>query len=521
MDFSYKKVGNKSIALTSYTGNSSKILIPEAINSMKVSRIDAMCFFDKQEIEEIIFPDNVTINPNAIVNCDNLKRVILGTKDIIKGDFVVDCGPVFVKADTLTEFNKLSKLYKDSEIIINFDYRFEVKEINSDSVEIVNFIESKSNQNVVIPDEINGKKVVQISPLCFLYKKYVKSITFNKYITELPYGLAKGCRNLEKIQNLQHLEKIGEAAFFYCVKLDFNSMELDSLKHIDNHAFCFCGIKAFEALNPDLILDDCFSRSKLEYINLSKLNCEKILRGLFKNCEQLRHVKLSKSMTTIGMSAFENCKKLEKIEGWENISKVEYEAFSNCKKLSFETFNFQNLRNIGEKAFNSVYLPAEICLEKVSLSINAFAFTKGVKKVVMNNRLRKVPEGCFNSSSIEEIILPNSVSVLSDTCFKWSNLKKINSENLKILGEFAFCGTKLKDVDLSSIEIIDNNAFYSCANLRKLDMTKSNITRLYDCYNGCSYNLQFILPDTVEFIDEKLTSKYPKLEAYIDKKSES
>ena len=74
-----------------------------------------------------------------------------------------------------------------------------------------------------------------------------------------------------------------------------------------------------------------------------------------------------------------------------------------------------------------------------------------IKKVILNNGITSIPVDCFSSSTITEVVLPDTLTEIDDYAFDdCSNLKEINlPEGIKILGDYSFSGTGLDHIKLS------------------------------------------------------------------------
>ena len=114
----------------------------------------------------------------------------------------------------------------------------------------------------------------------------------------------------------------------------------------------------------------------------------------FKNCSNLKTVKLSGWEDSIGSHAFEDCKNLEKVENGKWVAEVREFSFINCENL--ENIDFPNLKYIWLRAF-------ENC---VSLKTFNFVKVKKIRMYAFNN--------CF---SISEIYLPLSVEMIVSKAF--------------------------------------------------------------------------------------------------------
>ena len=105
--------------------------------------------------------------------------------------------------------------------------------------------------------------------------------------------------------------------------------------------------------------------------------------------------------------------------------------------------------------------------------------------------LKKIDDKCFqNCKNLTEIELPNSLETLGNECFQ--NCKKLTKielyKSLKILGDkcFNYC-ENLKEIDLSKTNLteIGNRCFQHCKELTKIKLPNSLITLNTHAFSYC------------------------------------
>lgn len=157
------------------------------------------------------------------------------------------------------------------------DFSYNV--IDSSSVEIAGYNGGKTE--VVIPESVNGRKVVSIGNEAFMENQTITSVVVPDTVTT-----------------------IGDSAFFACRSLSSINMP-KQLKKISKSAFGATSIQEFVA--PDSLLE--------------------IGDVAFSDCENLKSVTLSKDLQIIGNTAFFACPKMTKIIIPENVKKIGRYAF--------------------------------------------------------------------------------------------------------------------------------------------------------------------------------------------------
>lgn len=157
----------------------------------------------------------------------------------------------------------------------NFSYNV----IDSDSVEIAGYDDSKTE--VIIPESVNGKKVVGIGNEAFMENKTITSVVIPDTVTT-----------------------IGDSAFFACQSLSSINMP-KQLKTISRCAFGATNIEEFVA--PDSLLE--------------------IGDAAFSDCKNLKSITLSTGLRTIGNTAFFACPKMTQIAIPKNVKEIGLYAF--------------------------------------------------------------------------------------------------------------------------------------------------------------------------------------------------
>ena len=105
-----------------------------------------------------------------------------------------------------------------------------------------------------------------------------------------------------------------------------------------------------------------------------------------------------------------------------------------------------------------------------------FAYLKNLKTVSLPSSLTEITYAAFEGSGIEEIYLPDSITIIRNNAFCFcSNLKKIRfSNNLSLIENYAFgrC-TSLEEVELpDSLKEIPSGCFDFCTNLQRVKLPR-------------------------------------------------
>ncbi|MBR5646001.1 MAG: leucine-rich repeat domain-containing protein [Treponema sp.] len=149
-------------------------------------------------------------------------------------------------------------------------------------------------KEVIIPSEINGKKVTAIMDKCFM-ESQIESVIVPATIKEIPSMAFYNCKKLKTVKLGTSVVKLGSKAFSECTSLQTITFS-----------------SKLEMIGPECFLN-C---TALKQINLEKINSKKPL--------------------TIETLAFNNCTNLTKVLLNDNVS-ISENAFMECPALDEET----------------------------------------------------------------------------------------------------------------------------------------------------------------------------------------
>jgi len=171
------------------------------------------------------------------------------------------------------------------------------------------------------------------------------------------------------------------------------------------------------------IIDVDISEPIIAPITLKKYDVVKINDNAFQNCVNLKTVKLSDKMNTIGINAFINCTSLETINLPNSITNIYSGAFQNCtslttiilpnKLIALEDNLFKNCSNLY-----SIIIPDTI----LSLGLNVFQNCIAITTIVLPKSIttyNNIFDGCTN---LEEVIFTGDISILIQS---YTNTNKI------------------------------------------------------------------------------------------------
>ena len=218
------------------------------------------------------------------------------------------------------------------------------------------------------------------------------------------------CTKLKKIVLPEGLKSIGDSAFHFCTRLEHVNFP-DSLESLGMCAFSKTALT--EVTIPEavaFIRYGCFSfNSNLTKVILPDTKF-KMEEECFAQCRSLRSVHLSAQCEEIPDGCFSNDYALTELEIPESCWRIGYDCFEDCTGLRRFTIP-SGIREIGDFAFSS-------CLN--------------LKHVTFSEGLQEIGRAAFEDVPLQEIILPESIELLSKECFHTCNPERLSLPDKRI-----------------------------------------------------------------------------------------
>lgn len=168
-------------------------------------------------------------------------------------------------------------------------YRYDTTEVNGGCAITYAF----GNGDAVIPDEIDGLKVLVIYEEAFMNDDGLTSVVLPSTLTSIDTSAFYGCTSLKEIIIPDSVEYIGDDAFAMCTSLE---------KVTVGHGTRYIG------------------------------------NGAFSDCTSLKEVALGSGVEEIGAQAFYFCTALEEITIPKSVGKIGAGAFFGCSGLTNAVF---------------------------------------------------------------------------------------------------------------------------------------------------------------------------------------
>ncbi len=357
-------------------------------------------------------------------------------------------------------------------------------------------------KNIVIPQEIEGHRIVGIDNNVFAHNPHMRTLVIeaeaaisdsafaNCYMlnsVKIRKPLALGsyafsmCQNLEKveIEDASEITKISGSAFADCIKLKEFSVP-QNVTEIGDMAFANCGALTTVSL-PDSL--------------------KEIGSQAFANCYSLQKVVIPKNVKAIGSSVFENCSMINEFEYTTDIGNFyqwfgdyNYDVPASLEKVTYNgeivsSGMFYEIPNVKK-----VSLPNAVYIDNV-----AFFACWNLQSVQLATGLLSIGSSAFElCSNLEEITLPQSVAEIGERAFSDCNqLTSVNIPNsiTRIEDSTFSCCYNLAKVTLpSNLKEIGNSAFYYCANLNSIVIPDSVVSIEADAFSQCNSLTELTIP---------------------------
>ncbi len=452
------------LSVTGYEGEETHLVIPDEIAGVTVTRIGSNAFEKNTAIESVIIPDSVTIIEAMAFNmCTSLKNVDLSANLETLGHRAF--------ANTAIESVEIPKSLEDADTYItNESYDF------------------------------NGVSY-SIPRGPFMRCENLKTVTFEKGVTQITGELFAGCVGLESIVIPDTVTVIEDSAFYSCVRLS-NVDIPDTVTHIGAGAFTSCASLKNIELSKSLktMGQRAFAYSALESIEIPRSfdaadtyitneNYElggvnySIPRGPFLRCENLKTVTFQKGVTQIASELFAGCTGLEKVEIPDTVTVIEGSAFSGCVRLS------------------DVTIPDTVTV------IDAYAFNvcPSLKSVDLSDNLTKMGTQAFAQTGLESIEIPKSL-VSADTYITNTGYNFDGVDYSLARGPFLYCANLKTATFEEGTTAVANNVFAGCVGLEKVEIPETVTAINNGAFQGCVRLQSVEIPEVVTFIGNEAFS---------------
>ena len=360
-----------------------------------LKRIEDEAFRDDASISEVILPEGIiSIGANAFTDSGLTEINLPSTLTSIDNSALPEPGMLTVTAvkgswayDWAIERNYI-RPETDPGL-------FATTELDNGTLAVTGYTGNETD--IVIPADIDGKRVDKIGDYAFYYCESLTSVVIPKGVTAIGKGAFQGCNGLTSITIPDGVIIIDDDAFAACRRLPYIRIP----KGVTNiHKGLFSGC------------------SSLKSVSLPEgINC--ISEQMFFNCVSLAELLIPKGVTSIGGNAFLNCASLTEITIPEGVLSIDSSAFQDCRKLSSITLP-EGLINIGNSAFlnNNSLVDIKIPNSVASIGDWAFNYCTSITNITVPEGVTTIGARMFNyCESLVSVSLPASVNSIESSAF--------------------------------------------------------------------------------------------------------
>ncbi len=317
--------------------------------------------------------------------------------------------------------------------------------VNPGGIVITKYI--GDDAEVVVPSEIAGSSVVEISYNAFYQNKTIRTVYLPNSVLYI-YSGAFAESSVEKVYLPNKLKRIESSVFYKCLNLKKITLP-NSLYSIDSWAFAESGLENIVIPDSVEIIMDCafYKCANLKNVSFSN-NLKSIGLAAFSKTV-LTEAVLPDSITFLGPEVFMECVELQKIKFPSGITYIpSYFLFScvNLKQVELP----EQLTKIEHYAFAKTPI-SKFDFSKVplrSIDVASFGECMNLSEVLLPNTLIKIDNNAFQSCvSLEEITLPDQLQFMSPTAFVASESVNVTFRGKKYAyNELENLSTKMNDL---------------------------------------------------------------------------
>ena len=429
---------------TPYGNNTvTSVVIPDGVET-----IEKYAFYNCQVLREVTLPETCTkIEKSAFEKCGLLETVNFDDVDIISNYAFYMCESL-VNAD-------LSSVYAIGDYAFAGGYEEKsdgnggttevlVPGARFDSLELTNlsrigigaFANCPKLESVVL-----GKKT-RISKSMFENTPIKEIVIYSDIISDYAFS---GCEDLESVTLMNDLTYLGVEAFSGCSSLKKVIFEGDC-EQIASFAFFECtALEVFYLPNCDVSIGDgAFASSairKLVFDDQTVITAGGI--GIFDKVKSL-------SISLPTTSGYNN---------YKLVNNVLYTGDGSCLVML-----------VPGAAVSSITIPASV----TTIADGAFSTNTSITTVrASGSALKSIGYGAFaNCTGLRILELPNNAVTIDDYAFyNTLSLKSLDAKCVKSVGEFAFEGSGITEIDLSTTNVVvGRGAFFGNTALNKVKL---------------------------------------------------
>ncbi len=326
-----------------------------------------------------------------------------------------------------------------------------------------------NKKKLVIPGEIEGKKVTSIGHHAFWDCKGITNITIPEGVISIEYEAFSDCSGLISITIPASVTSISCGAFRDCSGLTSITIPA-SVTSIEKEAFLGCsgltsiivdkGNKYYDSRNNCNAIIETSSDTLVTGCKNTIIPASVTSIGdyAFWSCSGLTGIRIPANVTSIGCGAFGDCSGLTKIKILAGVTSINWYAFPGCSGLT----------SIIVDKENKYYDSRNDCNAIIETSSNTLV--TGCKNTIIPASVIRIGDEAFNGcSGLTSITIPKGVTSIGGYAF--SCCRSLTSitipASVRSIGENAFLGCdSLTNITIpKGVTSIGEDVFYSCKNL--------------------------------------------------------
>ena len=473
--------GQEYAVITGYNGGASALAIPSEIDGYEVREIKYDAFEDNELIRSVVVPDSVvSIGASAFEGCTSLSNVVL-SKNLQELGY-----KVFGDCPLLYEIEIPKSLATANTITTGGPFgESGLKRVTFEAgtTEVVNnlFDNAKNLEEVQLLDTMT-----RIGFNAFQNCVSLHEIGIPNSVTEIASSAFDSCTSLTSVKIPDSVVSIGASAFEGCTSLS-NVVLSKNLQELGYKVFGDCPLlyeieipKSLATANT-ITTGGPFGESGLKRVTFEAGTTE-VVNNLFDNAKNLEEVQLLDTMTRIGFNAFQNCVSLHEIGIPNSVTEIASSAFDSCTSLT------------------SVKIPDSV----VSIGASAFEGCTSLSNVVLSNSITEIPNDMFcNCGALTSVTLSEKLERIGARSFEnCTSLTTISlPETVSYINSDAFIGSGLTEIEIpAACYHIGSSAFENCADLTSVLFNEGVKDIGSSCFRNCDSLTNIVIPNTVEEI---------------------
>ncbi|EAY19153.1 surface antigen BspA-like [Trichomonas vaginalis G3] len=318
----------------------------------------------------------------------------------------------------------------------------------------------------------------------FSFSNKLKKVNLSIPISKFGEHAFHNCTELEIVDiERTNIKELPSNTFSYCRNLQTVKLPKD-LVNISNFAFAFSGLKeVFLPNSVNKLEESAFEETGINEIDLSNTNIQIIPSSAFKKCLNLKKIKFSPSITKIHSSAFSQIG-IESIVLPKSIVTIQNFAFSGCQNLQKVDMSQLKITHLDQFIFQYCLKLTEVILPNTIkvLTDDSFSST-GLKSFSLSSHAVSIGKNTLkNCQNLKTIDLSESIitEIPNSFAFGCYNLETIKfNTKITTISDNAFANTKILEIIFpNSLTNIGSKSFFNCTNLTEIDLSSTKVSKI-------------------------------------------